>query len=85
MKNALLILSMPIFAFGICGYAHADTVVFKNGDKLTGTLVSVSDSTLELKSDNVGDVSIALAKIQSYSADKPAVVVEKDHTHARGQ
>jgi putative salt-induced outer membrane protein len=65
--------------------ARADTVVFKNGDKLTGTFVEVRDGKLALKSDALGDVSIPLGKVQSFSMEKPAVILGKDRKIVRGQ
>ena len=65
--------------------AHADTVVFKNGDKLTGTLVEIQAGNLKLKSDVLGDVTVPMAKVQTFSVDKPAVVLGKDQKVVRGQ
>ena len=71
-----------VFAFG--SLARADTVVFKNGDKLTGAFVELRDKKLALKSDVVGDVSIPLEKIASLSIDKPAVILGPNRKLTRG-
>jgi putative salt-induced outer membrane protein YdiY len=65
--------------------ASADTVIFKNGDKLSGTFIEMQDKKLTFKSDAVGDVSIALEKIQSLSVQKPAVLLGSDRKPIRGQ
>jgi putative salt-induced outer membrane protein YdiY len=64
--------------------ARADQVTFKNGDKLTGTLVNVKGGNIELKSDVVGDVTISLDKVQSFSAAKPAVITVKGKEPVEG-
>ena len=57
--------------------ARADAVTLKNGDRVTGTLVSVKGGTLELKSDALGDLMIPLAKVATFTAEKPVAVVVK--------
>ena len=77
-----------VFLLGLLGLATlacADTVIFKNGDKLSGTFVEVQDKKLSFKSDAVGDVSIPLEKIQSLSVEKPAVILGMDRRVVRGQ
>ncbi len=64
---------------------RADVVTLKNGDRVTGTMVSVKGGTLELKSDVLGDLMIPLAKVAAFSAEKPAVVVVKGQNPTRGQ
>lgn len=54
--------------------ARADTLILKNGDRVTGTLVNVKGVTLQLKTDNLGVLSIPLAQIATYTVDKPVVV-----------
>ncbi len=43
--------------------ARADVVTLKNGDRITGTLVTIKGGTLQLKSDILGDLSIPMAKV----------------------
>lgn len=64
--------------------ARADVVTLKNGDRVTGTLVTVKGTDLELKSDILGDLTIPLAKVSSFSAEKPTVVVVKNHAPVQG-
>lgn len=58
--------------------AGADTVILTNGDKLTGKVGLISDGTLELVSPILGDLTLKLSDIQSYSTDAPATVWKKD-------
>ena len=56
--SLILMLAIPVFA---------DTVVLKNGDKLTGTIAKSDGKTLVLKTDYAGDLTIKFADIQSIS------------------
>src|SRR5271155_5812269 len=56
----------------------ADTVVMKNGDRLTG-VVEVSDGkNVTLKTDYAGEIQIAWASIAEVKSDKPIYVVMPD-------
>jgi putative salt-induced outer membrane protein YdiY len=78
-------LAIAFFSISISTHALADTIVLKNGDKLSGTLVAVRDKKLSFKSDMIGDLVIALDKVQSFIAEKPAVILGTDQTTVRGQ
>jgi putative salt-induced outer membrane protein YdiY len=68
-----------------CAVARADTVVFKNGDRLTGSLVDVRSGNLTLASEVLGTVTIPLSQVASYASAVPAVIVRTDEQIARGQ
>ncbi|MSR48249.1 MAG: DUF481 domain-containing protein [Planctomycetes bacterium] len=51
--------------------AFGDTVKLKNGDTLTGTVVSVLGGKVTLKTDAAGDISIDAAQVESLSTDAP--------------
>jgi putative salt-induced outer membrane protein YdiY len=81
-KGALLVaLGLVLFAAG----AQGDVVTLKNGDRVTGTLVSVKSAHLELKSDALGNLIIPLDKVAAFSAEKPVAVIVKGQTPLRGQ
>jgi putative salt-induced outer membrane protein YdiY len=65
--------------------ARADVVTLKNGDRITGTLVSVKGGNLELKSDVLGSLTIPLAQVESFTAEKPAAVMVKGEKTLQGQ
>jgi putative salt-induced outer membrane protein YdiY len=67
------------------GAARADVVTLKNGDRVTGTLVSVKGGTLDLKSDVLGELMIPLAKVATFSAEKPVAVAVKGQNAVHGQ
>jgi putative salt-induced outer membrane protein YdiY len=58
----------------------ADQVVLKNGDRLTGKIVDLVNGKLTLKSDVVGDVTIDLKDIQTFSSETPLTIHLKDGT-----
>lgn len=63
---------------------RADVVTLKNGDRVTGTLVTIKGGTLQLKSDILGDLSIPMAKVATYSVDKPVAVIVKGKEPIQG-
>jgi putative salt-induced outer membrane protein YdiY len=81
MKSVLL----AVLA-GLCAQAaRADVVTLKNGDRVTGKLVTVKGGNLSLKSDMLGDLTIAMDKVASFSVEQPATVVVKGKTPVEGQ
>ena len=54
--------------------AAADAVIFLNGDRLTGKIVSAAGGKLVLKTEAAGDVTIDLAKVRTFSSDAPVRV-----------
>src|SRR5262245_599373 len=54
--------------------AAADEVIFLNGDRLTGKIVSATGGKLILKTDAAGEVTIDLAKVRTFSSDAPVRV-----------
>jgi putative salt-induced outer membrane protein YdiY len=59
---------------------QADEVYLRNGDRLTGTLVRLTDGKLVFKADATGEVTVALADIQTFSTTAPGEVHLKDGT-----
>jgi putative salt-induced outer membrane protein YdiY len=68
----------------ISGCARADVVNLKNGDRVTGTLVTVKGGKLTLKSDVMGQVTIPLAQVARFSTAKPVAVVIKGQRPMQG-
>jgi putative salt-induced outer membrane protein YdiY len=63
---------------------RADVVTLKNGDRVTGTLVTIKGGTLQLKSDIMGNLSIPLDKVATYSVVKPVAVITKGQEPVQG-
>jgi putative salt-induced outer membrane protein YdiY len=51
--------------------AAADEVILINGDRLTGTVTESAPGKLTIKTDLVGDVTVDLAKVRTFSTAKP--------------
>jgi putative salt-induced outer membrane protein YdiY len=68
----------------LAGSARADVVTLKNGDRVTGTLVTIKGGTLQLKSDILGDLSIPMDKVATYTVDKPVAVIIKGKEPVQG-
>ena len=80
MRRCLLSASVMLF---LCGVLSADTVVFVNGDRLTGTVVRLEDGSLIIKSEVIGEVKIDIAKVSSFSMDYPGEFHLEDGTVVR--
>ena len=61
----------------LTGIGRADVLTLKNGDRVTGTLVTIKGGALQLKTANLGVVSIPMAQVATYSVEKPVAVVIK--------
>ena len=59
--------------------SQADVVHFKNGDRLTGTIIKLEDGDLELKTDHVDRVFIEWKYIKSITSKKPLSLVFHDN------
>lgn len=55
----------------------SDVVHFENGDQLTGAWLRMVDNKLAFKAEALGDVTIPVARIESLSSEKSAVVLVK--------
>jgi putative salt-induced outer membrane protein YdiY len=65
---------LAISAFFGC-LLHADHVVLRNGDRITGSLIKKDEKSLTFKSDVLGKVTIPWDKVESLSAERPVFVV----------
>lgn len=54
----------------------AEQVSLKNGDRLSGTVVSMDGKKLVLKTSYAGDVSIDWASVSQFSSDQPLVITK---------
>ncbi|MGH9360210.1 MAG: DUF481 domain-containing protein [Terriglobia bacterium] len=65
--------------------ASADVLTLKNGERLVGSWVTVKGGNLTFKSDTLGETTIPLSKVKSFSSTTPAVIVKTDHSTVRGE
>jgi len=66
------------------GLSRADEVTLSNGDKLTGKVGLISGGVMKFTSPFLGDLSIKLANVKSYSTDTPATLRMKDGQIVKG-
>jgi len=81
-RNVLWTASLAAMAFTFL--ATADELVFKSGSRLTGSVVRIVGGDILFKSDDVGEVKIAQAKVASLVTEKPSVVQYLDRTQVEG-
>jgi len=63
----------------------ADQITLKNGDRLTGRIVSADDKTVILKTDYAGEVKIDRKMVVELTADSPLNVTLKDQGKVLGK
>jgi putative salt-induced outer membrane protein len=66
---------------GLCSLgvsAHADQVILKNGDRLTGTIVKSDAKTMLVKTEFAGDVSVQWDAVTSVVSSQPLHLELKD-------
>lgn len=64
--------------------AHADEVMLKNGDKISGTILNKSGSVLEMKTPYADKVVIKWDAIDTLKSDIPMTVILKDKQELTG-
>jgi putative salt-induced outer membrane protein YdiY len=79
----LMIAAVTLFSF-ISLLATAEQVALKNGDRLTGTVLSMDGKKLLLKTTYAGDISIEMASVESFSSAQPMVVTRTDNKTVTG-
>ena len=57
---------------------HAEQVLLKNGDRLTGTIRSMDGKKLVLKTTYEGEVSIEWDSVEQFTSDQPLVLTRED-------
>lgn len=53
------------------GFARADEIIFKNGDKLTGKIGVLDGGKLTIKTAVAGEVKVDMKDVQTFSSDAP--------------
>ncbi len=71
----LAVLARPVFA---------DQVHMKNGDRITGVIVTVSKGSLVLRTSYAGQITIQWVEVSMFITDSPAQVVLKDERSLEG-
>jgi putative salt-induced outer membrane protein YdiY len=82
-KSVFLVLAV-FFVLLTSGQASADEVWLKNGDRLTGKVVSLDSGTLVFKTSYAGDLSIQWGELVNLKTDEPVKLVLGDDSTAQG-
>ena len=71
---------MVLLSLAFAGTVLADQVTFKNGDKLSGTIVDLQADKLKIKTTVAGEVTVDMKDVDTFSTDKPVELHLKDGT-----
>ena len=63
LSHLALVASLSIWAFATSAASKTDTVLFKNGDKLTGEIKSLKRGQLNLNTEATGTIGIEWDKV----------------------
>jgi len=58
--------------------ARADEILFNNGDRLTGEIVTAADGKLKIKTAVAGEVTVDLKDVKTFTTDEPITLELKD-------
>ena len=67
-------------ALSFTGFVNADEIVFKNGDKLSGSIVSGEGGKFDINTKNLGVIKVDMMDVASFKTDKPMTVKLNDGT-----
>jgi putative salt-induced outer membrane protein YdiY len=60
------------------GGVRADEILFNNGDRLTGKILSAEGGKLKIKTDVAGEVTVDIKGVKTFTADEPVTLHLKD-------
>lgn len=85
-ENSVLKLTTSVLALLFCagGILSAEQVALKNGDHLTGTIVSMDGKKLVLKTTYAGEVTIDWDAVDQFTSDQPLVVTKANQQTLTG-
>jgi putative salt-induced outer membrane protein YdiY len=83
MNRQVICAFAGLIALAVSLPARADEVLFKNGDKLTGEILSADGGKLKIKSKVAGEVTVKLDEVSTFTTDKPLQIRLKDNTIVR--
>jgi len=78
MSRAILVITVGVLV--CCLPVRADEIQFRNGDRLSGQIVRLTEGKLVLKSQVAGEVTVNLSDIRTFSSDGPIEIHLEDGT-----
>jgi hypothetical protein len=79
-ERGLVLLSAILVALFIACATRADTVVFKNGDVVSGTIKSMAGGKMVVTTAEMGDITVDMADVKTFSTDEPIQLQLSDGT-----
>ena len=73
-----------LLVFPLALTLHADQLVLKNGDRVTGSIIKKDAKSVTIKSDLFGVITAPWDQVESVTADKPLTVVVKGGKSVQG-
>jgi len=84
MKRTVM-MCVVLACLGRAAVADADVVMLKNGDRLNGTLLTISGSTLNLQTEGLGTLTIAMARVAYVWMSQAVTMVVRGQPPLRGE
>jgi putative salt-induced outer membrane protein YdiY len=78
-RTFCLLAFLTMFGRLVC----ADEIQFKNGNRLTGKILHLTEGKLLFKTDIAGDITIDFSSVLTLSTDEPVMINLKDNTSFR--
>src|ERR1700733_11882133 len=75
-RHAAVFLAAAVLGLGV--FAHADEVIFKNGDKLTGKIESSDGGKLIITTKVAGKITVDMKDVKTFSTDAPVTIKLQD-------
>ena len=67
------------------GPVAADEILFLNGDRVTGKILSADGNKLTIKTETAGEITVDMSKVKTFSTDEPVVVKKSDAATVRSK
>jgi putative salt-induced outer membrane protein YdiY len=69
-----------VLALCFVGIVHtrADEILFNNGDRITGKILSAADGKLKIKTSVAGEVTVEMKDVKTFTTDEPVTIKLKD-------
>jgi len=84
MQKAILSCLIPVMVLMTANLGRADEVRLKNGDRLTGTVVGMSDETLIFETTYAGEVKIKWSQVAELNSRAPIRMLLEDDSRLKG-
>jgi len=80
MRNTPLLAMLGILPLLVPHATRADELFFKNGDRWSGTIVSLQKGRIRFRTELVGQLEVAISQVETFSADSPIEIHTTDGT-----